>query len=57
MTWLDLGKRRLNEEMGFVTNLDELKEFVKPFGLPFYFHTDFAKFSSIGINFSFNANN
>ena len=24
---------------------DELKEFVKPFGLPFYFHPDFAKFS------------
>ena len=24
---------------------DELKEFVKPFGLPFYFHPEFAKFS------------
>ena len=24
---------------------DELKEFVKPFGLPFYFHPDLAKFS------------
>ena len=24
---------------------DELKEFVKPFGLAFYFHPDFAKFS------------
>ena len=24
---------------------EELKEFVKPFGLPFYFHPDFAKFS------------
>ena len=24
---------------------DELKEFVKPFGLPFYFHDAFAKFS------------
>ena len=24
---------------------DELKEFVKPFGLSFYFHPDFAKFS------------
>ena len=27
------------------TASDELKEFVKPFGLPFYFHPDFAKFS------------
>jgi hypothetical protein len=24
---------------------DELKEFVKPFGLPFYFHSSYAKFS------------
>ncbi len=24
---------------------DELKEFVKPFGLPFYFHSAYAKFS------------
>ena len=24
---------------------DELKEFVKPFGLPFYFHKPYAKFS------------
>ena len=24
---------------------DELKEFVKPFGLPFYFHNAYAKFS------------
>ena len=24
---------------------DELKEFLKPFGLPFYFHPDLAKFS------------
>ena len=24
---------------------DELKEFVKPFGLPFYFHNPYAKFS------------
>lgn len=24
---------------------DELKEYVKPFGLPFYFHPDLAKFS------------
>lgn len=24
---------------------NELKEFVKPFGLPFYFHPDLAKFS------------
>ena len=24
---------------------DELKEFIKPFGLPFYFHPEFAKFS------------
>ena len=24
---------------------DELKEFVKPFGLPFYFHDAYAKFS------------
>ena len=28
-----------------VKNYDELKEFVKPFGLPFYFHPDLAKFS------------
>ena len=27
------------------TASDELKEFVKPFNLPFYFHPDFAKFS------------
>ena len=27
------------------TASDELKEFVKPFGLPFYFHPDLAKFS------------
>lgn len=27
------------------TASEELKEFVKPFGLPFYFHPDFAKFS------------
>ena len=27
------------------TASDELKEFVKAFGLPFYFHPDFAKFS------------
>ena len=27
------------------TASDELKEFVEPFGLPFYFHPDFAKFS------------
>ena len=27
------------------TASDELREFVKPFGLPFYFHPDFAKFS------------
>ena len=27
------------------TASDELKDFVKPFGLPFYFHPDFAKFS------------
>ena len=27
------------------TASDELKEFLKPFGLPFYFHPDFAKFS------------
>ena len=27
------------------TASDELKEYVKPFGLPFYFHPDFAKFS------------
>ena len=27
------------------TASDELKEFVKPFGLPFYFHPDIAKFS------------
>ncbi len=27
------------------TASDELKEFVKPFGLPFYFHPDFTKFS------------
>ena len=27
------------------TTSDQLKEFVKPFGLPFYFHPDFAKFS------------
>ena len=27
------------------TASDELKEFVKPFGLPFYFHPNFAKFS------------
>ena len=27
------------------TASDELKEYVKPFGLPFYFHPDLAKFS------------
>ncbi len=27
------------------TASEELKEFVKPFGLPFYFHPDLAKFS------------
>ena len=27
------------------TAADELKEFVKPFGLPFYFHKPYAKFS------------
>ncbi len=27
------------------TASDELKDFVKPFGLPFYFHPDLAKFS------------
>ena len=27
------------------TASDKLKEFVKPFGLPFYFHPDLAKFS------------
>ena len=27
------------------TASDELKEFVKPFGITFYFHPDFAKYS------------
>ena len=48
---IDLIKEKKNT-FSFILNeillepyFDELKEFVKPFGITFYFHPDFAKYS------------